>query len=120
MNATLASANTPTDAANHNIPTFTLTEDPNDSKANYYSDRYIEDGSFVRLDNATLSYQFKLNSKNIKGLRIYVTSTNLFIITKYTGTDPELDLGGISSPGVDSNNYYPRTRSFSTGVQIDL
>ncbi len=120
MNATLASANTPTDASNHNIPTFTLTEDPNDSKANYYSDRYIEDGSFVRLDNATLSYQFKLNGKNIKGLRIYVTGTNLFIITKYTGTDPELDLGGISSPGVDSNNYYPRTRSFSTGVQIDL
>ncbi len=56
----------------------------------FISDRYIEDGSFIRLDNATLGYTFSpLNKFNV---RLYVSGNNLFIITKYKGIDPEINM----------------------------
>ena len=73
----------------------------------YFSDYYIEDGSFVRMDNITLGYQLKPIDK-LK-LRFTAMVQNVFVITKYSGLDPEI-AGGIDS------NIYPRPRIFSLGV----
>lgn len=82
------------------------------------SSRFIEDGSFLRLDNATVGYTFDTKeSKYIKNARLYVSGQNLFTITKYSGVDPEVSLGGLA-PGLDNRNYYPKTRSFLVGVKL--
>lgn len=84
------------------------------------SSRWLEDGSFLRLDNATLGYNFNLeNNKYIKNARVYLTGTNLFTITKYTGVDPEVSLDGLS-PGLDNRNYYPKTQSLLVGVNLSF
>jgi len=117
LNATLAGLNSPGDATTNNIPQFSLNEAAGDNNSYIISDRFIEDGSYLRLDNATLGYSFPLNIKTIKRLRIYTTGSNLFIITKYKGIDPEINMGGIT-PGIDNNNYYPKTRSFIFGLNV--
>jgi TonB-dependent starch-binding outer membrane protein SusC len=82
------------------------------------SSRFLEDGSFLRLDNATLGYRFNVSKvKYFKQARIYLTGQNLFTLTDYTGVDPEVGLGGLA-PGIDNRNYYPRTRSFILGVNL--
>lgn len=82
------------------------------------SSRFLEDGSFLRLDNATLGYRFNTSqAKYFKQARLYLTAQNLFTLTNYTGVDPELSLGGLS-PGIDNRSYYPKTRSFILGVNF--
>ncbi|MBD1421360.1 SusC/RagA family TonB-linked outer membrane protein [Sphingobacterium chuzhouense] len=82
------------------------------------SSRFIEDASFLRLDNATLGYRFNTsNNRYFKQARLYVTGQNLFVLTNYSGVDPEVNLGGLD-PGIDNRNYYPRTRSFVVGVNL--
>lgn len=125
MDASLANFNTPSSASTHNVPLITLSEPATDVNANKYSTRYLESGAFVRLSNATLSYRLKIQGNYIHGLRLYTTATNLFIITKYKGVDPELNLTLNNQAsgqfiGVDSNNFYPKTRTFLAGVQVDL
>ncbi len=125
MDASLASFNQPTQASAHNVPTLTLSEPGNDVNANLFSTRYLESGTFVRLSNATLSYKFKVPGNYIHWVRVYLTGTNLFIITKYKGVDPELNLSLNNQAsgqfiGVDYNNFYPKTRSYLAGVQVDL
>ncbi|WP_129713994.1 SusC/RagA family TonB-linked outer membrane protein [Pedobacter sp. SYP-B3415] len=118
LNATLAGLNSPGDATTNNIPQFALDEAVNDNNSYIISDRFIESGSYLRLDNATLSYSFNLEKlKAIKRLRLYTTASNLFVITKYRGIDPEISMGGIQ-PGIDNNNFYPKTRSFLFGVNV--
>lgn len=88
------------------------------------SDKWIENGSFLRLDNATLGYTFNSTSKHIDHMRLFVTGNNLFVISKYRGLDPEIQVTGnyaytdINIGGSDtrSNNSYFKTRSFSIGV----
>lgn len=84
-----------------------------------YSDRFIEDGSFLKLDNLTIGYNFKLNANWISKLKLYFTAQNLFTITKYKGIDPEVNLSGLE-PGIDDYNYYPRTRTFLIGLNINF
>jgi len=125
MNASLASFNTPAQASTHGIPTLTLSEPVTDINANRYSTKYLEDGDFIRLSNATLAYKFKIAGNYVKSLRVYLTGTNLLTITNYRGVDPELSLNVNNQQsgqfiGVDSNNFYPRTRSFLAGLQLDL
>lgn len=83
-----------------------------------YSDYYIESGDFVKLDEATLGYNFKINSSYIRGLRLYVTGQNLLTITKYTGNDPDFvnDLG--LGAGIDERGPYPSTRSILIGLNV--
>src|SRR5690606_13279707 len=82
------------------------------------SSRFIEDASFLRLDNATVGYRFNTsNTRYFKQARLYVTGQNLFVLTNYSGVDPEVNLGGLD-PGIDNRNYYPRTRSFVVGVNL--
>lgn len=89
-----------------------------------YSSRYIEDGSYLRLSNATLKYTVPLrNTKWIKGLSFNLTGNNLFVITRYHGYDPEVDsrrtTNGIPSLGIGWTNY-PMARSYSIGASIDF
>lgn len=77
----------------------------------YFSDYYVENASFLKLDNITLGYNFsKLSGLN---LRVYTTAQNLFVLTNYSGLDPEVD------NGID-NNPYPRSRTFLVGVNIEF
>ena len=119
LNGTLAALNDVNNASNNNIPKFSLGEPATDVNSFYYSTRYIENGSYIRLDNATLGYTLKVNSTKIKSARFYITANNLFVITKYRGIDPEINLGGIE-PGIDNNNFYPKTRTFMIGVNLNL
>lgn len=84
------------------------------------SSRWLENGSFLKLDNLTVGYQVNVEKvKGISQLRLYVTGQNLFTITKYTGVDPEVSLSGLA-PGIDNRNYYPKTRSFLLGLNISF
>ena len=80
---------------------------------------YLEDGDYLKLDNFTLGYTF--NTENVKYLekaRIYLSGENLFVITKYSGLDPELSYSDIYSFGMDWRQKYPTIRSISFGVNI--
>jgi TonB-dependent starch-binding outer membrane protein SusC len=77
----------------------------------YFSDYYVEDASFVRLDNLTLGYTLR-GTRFPEGTRIFGTAQNLFTITRYSGVDP---LAGIN--GID-NNIYPRARTFTAGLTV--
>ncbi|NCD69864.1 SusC/RagA family TonB-linked outer membrane protein [Mucilaginibacter agri] len=84
-----------------------------DTKFNNYqlfSDYYVQNASFVRMDNANLSYNFGKVAKTAT-LRVTGNVSNVFVITKYKGLDPEVQ-GGID------NNFYPRPRVFSLGVNL--
>jgi len=83
-----------------------------------YSDRTLEDATYVKLDNVTLSYDipFKQN-KYVKGLRVFATGQNLACFTAYTGVDPEVRLTGLT-PGIEGTSYYPRTRIFTLGATL--
>lgn len=80
-----------------------------------YSSKYVEDATFLKLDNVTLNYQFKINSKYISSLNVFGSAQNVFWITGYKGIDPEVNLSGLE-PGIDRTSYYPRTTSITLGV----
>ncbi|PJJ09312.1 iron complex outermembrane receptor protein [Flavobacterium sp. 1] len=117
FNATRADLFRPSTAMSNNILVDAANESPNDLNAYKYSTRFIEDGSYIRLDNMTFGYDFGQVGKYIKKIRIYETINNVFVITKYTGIDPEVEQGG-TAPGVDSNNFYPKTRTFLFGLNV--
>jgi iron complex outermembrane receptor protein len=117
FNATRADLFNVSVAATNNISTDAVNETMNDVKAGFYSDRFVEDGSYIRLDNATLGYTFDAAKYKLKQLRVYITANNLFVITGYKGLDPEVNQGG-TAPGVDYNNFYPKTRTFMFGVNV--
>jgi TonB-linked SusC/RagA family outer membrane protein len=119
LNATLATLNNPADARLQNIPRFTLQESFNDKNAYLISDRYLENGAYVRLNNATLGYTLKPKTSAVKSIRLYLTGNNLFVITNYKGLDPEINIGGLT-PGIDNQNFYPKTRSFILGLNASF
>jgi TonB-linked SusC/RagA family outer membrane protein len=84
-----------------------------------YSSRFIEDGSYIKLDNISIGYTTSFSEGVVKKLRVYATAQQLFTITKYKGVDPELSLAGLS-PGIDAYNYYPRTRTFTLGLNVSF
>lgn len=109
----------PSTAQYTNILADVANESINDVNSFKYSTRFIESGSFVRLDNATLGYNFTHLGNYVKRFRIYATVNNLFVITKYDGIDPEINQGG-NAPGIDSDNFYPKTRTVLLGLNINL
>ncbi|MFD1602191.1 SusC/RagA family TonB-linked outer membrane protein [Flavobacterium artemisiae] len=117
FNATRADLFRPSTAMTTNILVDAQDESPNDLNSYKYSSRFIEDGSYIRLDNMTLGYNFGKVGRFIQNVRIYETINNLFVITKYSGIDPEVEQGG-TAPGVDSNNFYPKTRTFMFGLNV--
>ena len=85
------------------------------------SDRFVEDGSFIRLNYAQLSYSFdpKLIKKiGLTQLSFYVSANNLFCLTKYSGADPEVGYGSMGI--VTDNAQTPRSKSFTGGVTIQF
>jgi TonB-linked SusC/RagA family outer membrane protein len=95
----------------------------NDSnRNNRFSDKYVEDGSFIRCKNITLGYRFpeKLIQKiHMSSLRVYANVSNAFLITKYKGLDPEVGSWNPLLAGVD-NGFYPQPRIFTVGVNLGL
>lgn len=90
------------------------------------SDRWIENASFLRMDNVSLGYTFK-KFKSVQNLKIYVAGNNLFVITKFSGLDPEINTAGaITNTGRTNYNYInvqestPRTRSFTFGINASF
>jgi TonB-dependent starch-binding outer membrane protein SusC len=83
-----------------------------------YSSYWIEDASFFRLQSVTLGYKMKASSLGMENIRLYVTGENLFVITGYSGIDPEVSIDGLEKPGMDFFNYYPKPRTFIIGLNI--
>lgn len=88
---------------------------PDTGKAVTYSSRYVEDASFLKLDNVSLGYNFNLDSRYISRLSVMASAQNVFWLTKYKGIDPEVNQGGLE-PGIDALSYYPRTTSITFGL----
>ncbi|HLR90488.1 MAG TPA: SusC/RagA family TonB-linked outer membrane protein [Balneolaceae bacterium] len=84
-----------------------------------YSDYYLEKGDFVKLDNVTIGYNLNMTNNYIRNMRIYLSGRNLVTITGYSGLDPELQDTGFTT-GIDSRGFYPRTRSFTVGLNIEF
>ena len=83
-------------------------------KTNYYlSDYYVQNASFVRVDNITAGYSFNKIVKGISGARVYATVQNPFVFTKYSGLDPEI------FEGID-NNIYPRPMIIIVGLSLNF
>ncbi len=119
FNATRADLFRPATAAKLNILEDAKNELPSDENVWRYSSRFIESGTYLRLDNATLAYNFKAIDPYVKSIRVYVSTNNLFVITGYKGIDPEINQGGVA-PGVDYNNFYPKTRTLLAGVNVSF
>ncbi len=97
-------------------PRYTFIDANNNTRV---SDRYVEDGSFIKIKNLQLGYNFSsaaLRKANISKLRIYAQARNAFTFTKYTGFDPEIS-GGIFDTGID-RGAYPQARSFAIGLDL--
>lgn len=112
---------------------FTEFFDENLTATPIFSSYYVEDASFVALDNVTLGYNFDMSeNSSFDNIRFYVNARNLFYITGYSGADPSVryqDFGNTSNggqinttngnplaPGIDRRNNYFRTRSFTVGA----
>jgi iron complex outermembrane receptor protein len=119
FNATRADLFRPTTAHLNNILEDAAGESTADVNSYKYSTRFIEDGSYLRLDNLTLGYTLKNPVKYVERIRVYSSVSNLFVITGYKGIDPEINMGGLA-PGVDSNNFYPKTRTVLFGLNVSF
>ena len=94
----------------NNVPSNAL--DTRFQNPEFFSDYYVKDGSFMRLDNINLGYTFKNFYDDKMNIRLYATAQNVLVVTKYKGLDPEV------GNGID-NNIYPRPKIFMIGVSID-
>ena len=81
--------------------------------AQYFSNYFVENGSFLRMENITLGYDFGSLVKKDSNLRLSFAVQNAFLITKYKGLDPEV-IGGID------NTIYPRPRTFTVGLNLGI
>jgi hypothetical protein len=113
----------------NNLFTSALHTKLND--APLFSSYYIEDGSYLKAENLNVGYSWPVkNSSYIKNVHLYVTASNLFTLTGFSGTDPELQINYYPAdlsqetddgPGLESNySYYPSTRVFTFGVDINF
>ena len=102
-----------------------LTEVPRALREHGYnwlgSDRFVEDGSFIRLNYSQLSYSFEpkvIKKLGLSQLNLYVSANNLFCLTKYSGADPEVSYGNLGI--VTDNAQTPRSKSFTACVTIQF
>ena len=105
-----------------------VTDLPKNYGVNVLSTNWLESGTFVRFDNWQVGYNIPLPaSKYITNARVYVGGNNLFIVTKYKGIDPELQVKGDlpstfsqapNSVGLDASGIYPKTRTFQLGLNL--
>lgn len=107
-----------------NVTEEVATSVQNTTDSNAPSTKYLEKGDFIRLGNLTLGYKLSgkfLESARIKSARIFVNGSNLFVITNYSGFDPEVDTNktrnGVPSAGIDYFSY-PRSTNFTFGLNL--
>ena len=105
----------------HNV-TYAVANSPEDPiNPGSVSSRFLEKGDFIRLSNANLSYNFKIKSKAIKSLSASISGQNLFLITDYSGLDPEINvdhqINGVPSRGFDYAGY-PKARTVTFGINL--
>lgn len=87
--------------------------------AGFPSDYYLEDGSFLKMDNITLGYNIPFKSSNlIKEMQIYFTAQHVFTLTGYKGVDPEVDMVGVDNMGIERTRYFPTVRSYVLGLNV--
>ena len=87
---------------------------------NRFSDRWIEDGSYIRLKDVTLSYKVPISASWLQGLTVWCAGTNLLTFSKYLGSDPEFSFSNnVLFQGID-NGLLGQSRSFHVGVKINL
>ena len=85
-----------------------------------FSDRWIEDGSYLRLKAITLSYDLPINSEYLQGLQFWIQANNVLTFTKYLGTDPEFSTtSAVIGQGIDLGQL-SQSRSFVAGIKINL
>ena len=85
-----------------------------------FSDRWIEDGSYLKLKRVRLTYKFPFELSWLQGLSVWGEANNVFTVTKYTGLDPEVSAGNSALyQGIDAG-FLPQNRSFNLGVTINL
>ena len=85
-----------------------------------FSDRWIEDGSYLRLSSVTLSYQIPIRSTYLQGITIWGNASNLFTVTRYLGSNPDCSMGSsVLSQGID-RGLLSAGRNFSVGFNINL
>ena len=82
-----------------------------------YSSKYIENASYLKLDNISVTYDLPLKNKFVHAAKVFVSGQNLLCITGYKGVDPEVSLSGLT-PGKESMSYYPRTSTFTLGASL--
>jgi iron complex outermembrane receptor protein len=126
-NHTIMSLFSKAQLAKSNNTTDFAVQYPNEalSNANAVSTRYLENGSFLRLNNATLAYNLNLTGSRLghvfQRISLTLTGQNLFVITDYSGFDPEVNTGsasgGIQTFGIDRFTY-PRARTFLLGLNV--
>ena len=119
INQTSAMANRwTTEGQQTDIPRVSYTDPMGNSR---FSDRWIEDGSYLRLANVTLAWHLPLQSQYLQGLTVWGSAQNLFTVTRYLGSDPDCAItgGGILSQGID-RGVLAAGRCFSFGVNINL
>ncbi|MCZ8197764.1 MAG: SusC/RagA family TonB-linked outer membrane protein [Flavobacterium sp.] len=110
--------------ADKNITPEVLASAQSGGDTNPVSTKYLEKGDFLRLGNLTLGYTFEnqfLERLNIKAAKFFVNGSNLFVITNYSGFDPEVDISkpinGVPSSGIDYLSY-PRAKTYSFGINV--
>lgn len=86
----------------------------NNARQYWLSDYFIQDGSFLRIQNITLGYNFRFNRKFFKGMRVYANIDNVYTFTKFDGYDPEVGLDGIYWGG------YPKLRKYTVGIDLNF
>ncbi|MBP7507369.1 MAG: TonB-dependent receptor [Prolixibacteraceae bacterium] len=116
LNVTAMALNDPSRLPTQNVPDSFLETGITSKTA--FSSYWVEDASFLRLQSLTLGYNIKAEKIGIEKLRLYVTGENLFVLTNYTGVDPEVSIDGLSYPGMDFFNAYPRPMTLSFGLNI--
>ena len=118
MNQTTAMLNRwTTEGQQTNMPKATYGDPMGNSR---FSDRWIEDASYLRLKTLTLSYKLPISNTYIQGITVWGQANNLFTVTKYLGTDPEFSMANsVLSQGID-RGLLSQGRSFHVGVKINL
>ena len=99
------------------VPRVTFQDPMGNSR---FSDRWIEDGSYLRMKSVTLSYDLPLKSEYIQGLQLWVQGNNLLTFTKYLGSDPEFNMtSSVIGQGIDLGRL-GQSRSIVAGVKLNL
>ncbi len=125
VNVNRAYYEVPDNSTNYNL-VVTKYYNPDRTGNELYNSYYVEKADYFKLDNMSLGYNFRFQNSPFKQLRLYVSGQNLFVITDYTGVDPEVrysypNADGTPNPlypGVEDRNSYFRSRTYTVGVNI--